>query len=277
MRPFFPIKFLFVSLALLSAAGFFFAGSFLFAQTSVIDLDKVFECAAGDTPEAGEFVGKLSANGGTKNTAPLSADRTFGITCRFNTDDPILQIDPTLSDTAQATARVMRGTLSCGAVTHNSVTVNYTYINGTDVRLLRDGAVVAPSLGSGSVPPNQKSFPDPGLLPNKSYTYILQSKDSDGVYQKLAEISCATPLPITATLECKDPKTGEWKQDYCVVNYGQQPELKWTTNGNPSKCRAGVDWSGDRNPKGGILRFFLSSLGKSGDPFHYRFNVECER
>lgn len=175
--------------------------SSLIAQTSTVD--DQFACEPADGSSSGEFTGILLPSDITaKITDPLNAARTFVLTC-YNKQYP--EDKDLRGDSNPVTAKVMSGTLSCDTrqTTHNSVTLNYAYINGTDVRLLRDGVVVAPSLGSGSVPPNQKSFPDAGVLPSKTHTYTLQSKDSEAVYHTLAKADCTTtaePLPdLTAT------------------------------------------------------------------------------
>ena len=83
--------------------------------------------------------------------------------------------------------------------------------------------------------------------------------------------------PLSTTLECYDGKNGIYRTDYCVLDYGEQPKLRWNTTGSPISCTAKVDWDGARGIIGGILNLTLPPIGQSGNALEYLFQIECSR
>ena len=59
-----------------------------------------------------------------------------------------------------------------------------------------------------------------------------------------------TVLPITVILETRNPKTADSYKNYTVIDYADVANLKWTTTGggDPTKCKALLDWIGNKTP-----------------------------
>ncbi|TSC58658.1 MAG: hypothetical protein Greene041679_64 [Parcubacteria group bacterium Greene0416_79] len=83
--------------------------------------------------------------------------------------------------------------------------------------------------------------------------------------------------PPSATLECYDKVTGTYRTDYCIVDYGEKPKLRWNTGGTPTACEAKGDWKGGRATIGGIENITLPPSGAGGSPLEYFFSIECSR
>ena len=91
------------------------------------------------------------------------------------------------------------GTLSAEVVDPTTVSLNYSYSNGTDVSLFRDSTLVS-TFGSGS---GSGVYEDSGLAPDTEFTYTLRNGATIGS-TLLATATVGTPvLPAEGTLSAQ--------------------------------------------------------------------------
>jgi hypothetical protein len=98
-----------------------------------------------------------------------------------------LTMNSNKSVTANFNQAAASGTLSCNSATSSSITLGYSYNNGSSVSLFR-GSTLLTTFGSGN---GSGNYTDTGLSSNTSYTYYLRNGSSSSS-TLLAQATCST-------------------------------------------------------------------------------------
>jgi hypothetical protein len=130
-------------------------------------------------------------NAGTQVTltATFSSGSTFAgwSGACSGTGSCTLTMNSNKSVTATFNRTAPSGSLSCASVTSNSITLNYSFQNGTNVSLFRSSKFLV-NLGSGN---NSGNYTNSGLSRNVTYTYYLRNGTSSSS-PLLASVKCQT-------------------------------------------------------------------------------------
>lgn len=162
-----------------------------------------------------------------------------------------------------------------------------TVVSGTAVSLCwktdnppsRPSCTPAPSSGGflGVLSPNINNSVTTNPLTNQT-TFTIDCQDLDNLQAPHFSSSVAVTVvsPLSSTLECRDPVTGVYNQNYCIINYEDAVNLRWTTTGNPTTCAGTGAWSGEAlapASPGGSKTFTIPSVSQ----LLYTFGTTCSR
>jgi len=84
--------------------------------------------------------------------------------------------------------------------------------------------------------------------------------------------------PITVELECQKAG-GTWDKNYCVIDYTNTSNLRWTVTGNPSSCTASTntDWTGTKANQSYTITGNPLSLANLLNKLIFKYQLECTR
>lgn len=90
--------------------------------------------------------------------------------------------------------------------------------------------------------------------------------------------SFSVVVPITVQLQCEQAG-GTFKNDYCVIDYANTSNLRWTITGNPTSCAAstGTDWTGTKTNQSYTVTGNPFSITNLLNKLSFKYQLDCTR
>ena len=111
------------------------------------------------------------------------------------------------------------------------------------------------------------------IPPVKPGTVRDESNEDNNCLASTFSFSVVTP--ITVQLECEN-QGGTFKNDYCVIDYAQASNLRWTVSGAPTSCSwVASDVTGDAAKQSYTVTGNPFSLNNLLNKLNFKYQLEC--